>query len=85
MTSKEISAMREQATDMYKKVWSGQMAAIQRQTKARYDESPDDLSTASEEKEYWDEAAYKLKDVLGVLLTLQCYAEERERATPAEV
>lgn len=85
MTSKEISTMREQATEMYKKVWLGQMASVRRCQEIQRDGSPDDFTIATDENTGWDNAAHKLKDFIGVLLTLQCYVAERERTPSTEV
>lgn len=72
--------MREQVAELYKKAWTARAQAAEAYTDAKteFDDSIQ-ATRLFEEKDCWETAAYKLADLVGVLLNAQCFAERRER------
>lgn len=80
MTSAEISAIREQVIEFYKKAWTARAQAVEayNDEKKEFDDSSQ-VTRLFEEKDCWDEVVYKFNDLVGVLLNAQCFAERREQ------
>ncbi len=84
MTSAEISALREQTTEMYKKVWSEWFQASHDEHEIRR-MSDDDVCDCDEYdragyvRKTWNDVLLGLDEVSTNLLRMQCYAAAREQ------
>ena len=80
MTSKEISAVRERVTEIYKIVWHEMNEASHNEfkIKAQYGEDSAEYDDASDITEYWKNAKRQLSATISDLLHLQCDAAEKD-------
>lgn len=80
MTSKEISAMHEQVTELFKLAYREWRCAVQQVDSARKDDEGDsaDFIDIQYICEQWDDVADYLESAADKLFCLQCAAEEKE-------
>jgi len=80
MTSKEIAAMREQVTGIYKIAWHEMNEAVHNETKIKVRCGEDSVEhvDAYDVAEHWKGVRVQLGETISDLLHLQCDAAEKE-------